>query len=245
MPQNFRELKDTNTNTAYISNHALGAIGSDTNAYHTVPAPDATNTNAGADADPDADPSNKTPAEEKNSLYDLVTAGLTQEEVTQLNIIRQTIVNQDYIVKCLFDANAAIDIKLNKHVKISVRMLSTKEREALEGYMYAKDEYGFYAASDEAEIKSLMTEASLDYANAKDLFLRMFPRGMAQNRYVNSAVVLSLLKLNGKSLGSSLSERFASVANLPSVLTQQVQAMLQLFERAVKLELADEASIKN
>ena len=25
MPQNFRELKDTNTNTAYVSNHALGA----------------------------------------------------------------------------------------------------------------------------------------------------------------------------------------------------------------------------
>ncbi len=179
------------------------------------------------------------------SLYETITAGLTSDDIRSLDAIRDDIIANEFIVKCLFSETAMLDIKVNKHVKISVRMLTTDERDNLEAYLYAKDVYGLYASDDEQEINTIMKESALDYSNAKDLFLRTFPRGIAQNRYVKTAVALSVLKINGKSTGADLRERFNAISKLPAILTQQIQGFLTLLERAVKLELSDENAIKN
>jgi len=179
------------------------------------------------------------------TLYDAITVGLSREDINALDTIRKDIQANEFIVKCLFSEDAVLDIKINKHVKIAARVLSTEERDNLEGYLYAKDIYKLYADEDEGEIKAIMSEANLDFANAKDLFLRTFPKGVAQSRYVKTAVALSVMKINGKNTGNTLIERFHAISKLPAILTQQIQGYLTLFERAIKLELSDEESLKN
>jgi len=191
-------------------------------------------------------PEAEKPIEHKTpTLYDAITVGLSREDVNALDTIRKDIQANEFIVKCLFSEDAMLDIKINKHVKIAARVLSTEERDNLEGYLYAKDIYKLYADEDEGEIKAIMSEANLDFANAKDLFLRTFPKGVAQSRYVKTAVALSVMKINGKNTGNTLLERFHAISKLPAILTQQIQGYLTLFERAIKLELSDEESLKN
>lgn len=191
-------------------------------------------------------PEAEKPIEHKTpTLYDAITVGLSREDVNALDTIRKDIQANEFIVKCLFSEDATLDIKINKHVKIAARVLSTEERDNLEGYLYAKDIYKLYADEDEGEIKAIMSEANLDFANAKDLFLRTFPKGVAQSRYVKTAVALSVMKINGKNTGNTLLERFHAISKLPAILTQQIQGYLTLFERAIKLELSDEESLKN
>jgi len=186
------------------------------------------------------------PAKEKPlTLRELLTMGLAQPDIDRVNLICDKLRSGDFLINFMFDPNTLLDLNINRHISASLRILSTSEREEYEAYLYGKDPLGLYADKDAAEIADIKKTESMSDSQARELFLRSFPKDIAQARYSRVALSASLVKLQGKSLGKTVKERFEEIGKLPIYLTQQITGYLGLIERAVKIELSDDGTIKN
>ena len=189
---------------------------------------------------------NMPPEKEKPlTLRELLTMGLTQPDIDRVNLICEKLRSGDFLINFMFDPNTLLDLNINRHISASLRILSTAEREEYEAYLYGKDPLGLYTDKDAAEIADIKKTESVSDSQARELFLRSFPKDIAQARYSRVALSASLVKLQGKSLGKTVKERFDEIGKLPIYLTQQITGNLGLIERAVKIELSDDGTIKN
>jgi len=180
------------------------------------------------------------------TFYDLVTRGMDESDKARLNTIREKIVNENAIPKFMFSEDAAFTFSANKYLTLTVRIMSSDEKEDVDGYSMAKDTLGLFTAKDESEIAKLKAaEPDLSSAQVRELFLRTFPKDVADSRMARVSLATSVLRINDKGVGANVKERFAAISKLPIVTIRQIQIALDLLDRAIKLELSDEAAIKN
>ena len=102
-----------------------------------------------------------------------------------------------------------------------------------------------YIDKDTAEIKAIAASENVSELQARELFLRVFPKDIAQARYSRVVLAASLLRLQGKAIGKTVKERFEEIGKLPVYISQQISGNLGLLERAIKIALSDDAIIKN
>ena len=181
----------------------------------------------------------------RKNAAEILSEGLSPNELDILKIIRDEITATDFIPNFMFNDQASVTIKINKHVSVSFRSPSSAEQEDIEAYLYGKDPYKIFAEKDGKEIAELLEDRKLTSPEAKDIFLRSFPKSTAEARYAKVYLAAVMLKLNGKPLGKNICDRFTEIAKLPLYLFSQIYSNVGLFERAVKIELVDEGAIKN
>lgn len=190
----------------------------------------------------------ETPKQEKEApmtIQEMMTLGLSQADKDKVMALHKQLTEGDFLVNFMFDANTTIDIDINRHMKVSLRVISTAEREDYDAYIWGKDPFGLYSEKDAEEIKEIAASENVSQLQARELFLRIFPKDIAQARYSRVVLAASLLKIQGKPLGRTIKERFEEIGKLPVYISQQISGNLGLLERAIKIALTDDAIIKN
>ena len=188
-------------------------------------------------------------AEKLPSLYEMITRGLNADGIKTVESIREMISQKNLLVEIMFNESATVPLDLGKY-NFSARVISTDERDTLDEYAFAKDPYGLYADKDRLAIDSIISDAKareeeLTYGEAYNIFIRTFPNEVAHSRMSRALLAATITHINQKPLGTTIQERFSKIIKLPIYLINQMNAHLDLFERAIKLELSDEKSLKN
>ncbi len=179
-------------------------------------------------------------------LKDLVTARLDKSQIALLESLRKRIVDENALVKFMFQEDSEFTFDISKLISVSIRMMNSEEREDVDSYLYGKDPFGLFVSKDQKEIDSLKAlHPDASAYEIRDLFLRTFPRDLAQQRHSRVSLAACLLRLNGKPLGKTLSERFSNLSKLPLMTLISIQTGVDILDRAIRLELSDEESLKN
>ena len=184
--------------------------------------------------------------EKRETVADILSKGLNASELGILAAIRKEIADTDFISNFMFNDQASVSLKINRHISVSLRSPSSSEQEDLEAYLFGKDPFELFKDKDDAEIKKITEEdSSLNTIEAREIYLRTFPKSAADSRYARAYLAAMLMRLNNKPIGRTLKERFLEISKMPLYLFQQIYSYVGLFERAVKIELTDEDAIKN
>lgn len=198
-------------------------------------------------SNPEVEPQTKAKPEKEApmTIQEMLTLGLSQADKDKVMLLHGQLTSGDFLVNFMFDVNTTIDIDINRHLKASLRIISTAEREDYDAYLYGKDPLNLYNDKDTAEIKAIAASENVSELQARELFLRVFPKDIAQARYSRVVLAASLLRLQGKAIGKTVKERFEEIGKLPVYISQQISGNLGLLERAIKIALSDDAIIKN
>jgi hypothetical protein len=181
------------------------------------------------------------------SLEDRFTADLSESEKSLLNQFRDKIKSENLVINMLFDADTSVQLPLFKDKTFDVRILTTENKDLLEKYSFGKDPLKLFESEDMAEISAIQGSGDdkISQSQAREIFLRTFPLETARRRYAAVSLAMVVVKINGKSTGSSIAERFDTLKKATSLMTQTLARHISIFERALTLELTDQDSIKN
>lgn len=251
MPTDFKNKK--NTNSQGRNKQPVNSQSPDQNSNREQPSVQTnsgvTNNESGPRAGTEAINTENTPI----TSTDIVLSGLSLSDKAQVAAIREKVQATNLIVNSMFstdDNYAGIDLQIMNGLTITARLLSNKDLENLDEYSSARDPFSLYKDEDDREIKDIMSASAangddMNYAMAKELYLRTFPKQVAVFRYSKVAASLAIVRINKKSTGRDLHQRFDTISGLPALIVQKMCFVLDLLERAVKLELLDENTVKN
>lgn len=180
------------------------------------------------------------------SLEEILTSGMSQDDKAKLSALRANLVEQNAIIKFMFEPNPSFTFKLNKLLELTITIMPSDVVEDVQAYLWGKDPFDLFTEKDSRQIKQIMDEnPDLSSGSARELFLRLFPKDIAELRHLRVTLAATILAINGKSTGNDLKSRFNSMAKLPMMTLTQMHRGVDLLDRAVKLELSSEESLKN